>query len=144
MPKRYVLQCLLSELAYQVVSVRFILPFGLDMQAGQAAAAGYFGGYTAKMQEMGKKELEHMEATILRKIDTEPSMIEKQKWHLYSKRLLKDLEAKGTIRTAVEGWNLSLHAAAHTCKRKHAQEPGQTHICIHICTQKAGRAPRPF
>ena len=31
---------------------------------------------------------------------------------MYSKRLLKDLEAKGTIRTAVEGWNLSLHAAA--------------------------------
>ena len=62
------------------------------------------------MQEMGKKEIEHMEAKILRKIDTGPSMIEKQKWHLYSKRLLKDLEAKGTIRTAVEGWNLSLHA----------------------------------
>ena len=53
-----------------------------------------------------------MEATILRKIDTGPSMIEKQKWHLYSKRLLKDLEAKGTIRTAVEGCNLSLHAAS--------------------------------
>ena len=32
-----------------------------DMQAGQAAAAGYFGGYTAKMEEMGKKELEHID-----------------------------------------------------------------------------------
>ena len=27
-----------------------------DMQAFQAAAAGYFGGYTAKMQPIGQKE----------------------------------------------------------------------------------------
>ena len=31
-----------------------------DMQAGQAVTAGYFGGYSAKMQDIGVKELQRI------------------------------------------------------------------------------------
>ena len=31
-----------------------------DMQAGQAVTAGYFGGYSAKMQDIGAKELQRI------------------------------------------------------------------------------------
>ena len=31
-----------------------------DMQAGQAVTAGYFGGYSAKMQDIGAKELQRV------------------------------------------------------------------------------------
>ena len=39
-----------------------------DMQAGQAVAAGYFGGYSAKMQDVGHKELQRMEQSLRRKV----------------------------------------------------------------------------
>ncbi len=42
-----------------------------DMQAGLAAAAGYFGGYTSKMQDIGKKELQRLEQGLYRKLETE-------------------------------------------------------------------------
>ncbi len=38
-----------------------------DMQAGQAVTAGYFGGYSAKMQDVGGKELELMQQALERK-----------------------------------------------------------------------------
>ena len=38
-----------------------------DMQAGQAVAAGYFGGYSAKMQEIGNKELDRLRDALNRK-----------------------------------------------------------------------------
>ena len=38
-----------------------------DMQAGQAVAAGYFGGYSAKMQDIGSKELERLREAMGRK-----------------------------------------------------------------------------
>ena len=39
-----------------------------DMQAGQAVTAGYFGGYSSKMQDVGRKELNRMEKSLLRKV----------------------------------------------------------------------------
>ena len=42
-----------------------------DMQAGQAVAAGYFGGYSAKMQDVGHKELQRLEQALRRKVDAE-------------------------------------------------------------------------
>ena len=39
-----------------------------DMQAGQAVAAGYFGGYSAKMQDIGSKELERLREAMGRKV----------------------------------------------------------------------------
>ena len=38
------------------------------MQAGQSVAAGYFGGYSAKMQDIGNKELDRLRESIERKV----------------------------------------------------------------------------
>ena len=81
-----------------------------DLQAGLAMAAGYFGGYTSKMQDIGHRELGRMRESLARKVTAEPKTIQHEAFKSYSKRLVKDLEAKGIIRTAVEGVNLALFA----------------------------------
>ena len=81
-----------------------------DMQAGQAVAAGYFGGYSAKMQDIGHKELQRLEQSLRRKVDAEAQGTAGKAFHVFSRRLLKDLESKGIIRTSVESLNLSIHA----------------------------------
>lgn len=79
----------------------------LDMfyqtQATQAMAAGDFGGYTAKMQDIGQLELQRMERALQRsqaKLTTKETP--QQEFNRCSKRLLKDPEAKGIVRTAVD------------------------------------------
>jgi hypothetical protein len=42
-----------------------------DFQAGLSMAAGYFGGYTSKMQDVGHKELQRMTETLARKARVE-------------------------------------------------------------------------
>ena len=86
-----------------------------DMQAGLAAAAGYFGGYTSKMQDIGVKELKRMHETLMRKLEVETSsqMDTRYWWRYYSKRLVRDLEGKGIVCTGTETVNLSLHDANH-------------------------------
>ena len=80
-------------------------------QATQAMAAGYFGGYTAKMQDIGRMELQRMEKTLQRSYARSTDHgTPQQDFNRLSKRLLKDLEAKGIVRTAVETTNLALHA----------------------------------
>ena len=80
-------------------------------QATQAMAAGYFGGYTAKMQDIGRLELQRMEKTLHRSYaNSSGHETPQQQFVKLSKRLLKDLEAKGIVRTAVETTNLALHA----------------------------------
>ena len=81
-----------------------------DFQAGLSMAAGYFGGYTAKMQDVGHKELQRMNEALSRKASVAPKCLPNQSFAMYSKRLVKDLEAKGIIRTADEIINLSFHA----------------------------------
>ena len=81
-----------------------------DFQAGLSMAAGYFGGYTSKMQDVGHRELQRMTEALARKVSVEKKSTGYEAFNLYSKRLLKDLEAKGIIRTAVESVNLSLQA----------------------------------
>ena len=39
-----------------------------DLQAAVALAAGYFGGYSAKMQDIGQKEIQKLSATLERKV----------------------------------------------------------------------------
>ena len=39
------------------------LHLAYQVQAAQAVTAGYFGGYSAKMQDIGEKELKRMEET---------------------------------------------------------------------------------
>ncbi len=72
-----------------------------DMQAGLAAAAGYFGGYTSKMQDIGLKELQRMHGTLLRKLEGESSSERNshEAWKYYSKHLVRDLEGKEIVRT---------------------------------------------
>ena len=82
-----------------------------DMQAGQSVAAGYFGGYSAKMQEIGNKELDRLREAMERKVASSRQPPAPKAFQDYSRRLVKDLEAKGIIRTAVETLNLSAHAA---------------------------------
>ena len=81
------------------------------MQAGQAVDAGYFGGYSAKMQDIGDKELQRLREALDRKVESSAQDAPPQAFQKYSKRLLKDLEAKGILGTAVESLNLSVHAA---------------------------------
>ena len=80
-----------------------------DLQAAQSMAAGYFGGYTSKMQDIGKKELQRLRQALERKIDREHRKPLPKAFQEYSKRLLKDLEARSTVRTAVENLNLAIH-----------------------------------
>ena len=87
------------------------LQMAYDMQAGQSVAAGYFGGYSAKMQEIGTKELTRLREAIERKVAGSKQPPGPKAFQEYSRRLVRDLEAKGIIRTAVEALNLSTHAA---------------------------------
>ena len=81
----------------------------VDMQSVQAAIAGYFGGYTSKMQPIGERETKQLRDAAQRKVAGERSEGAAKDFQKYVRRLVKDLEMKGTIRTAVEGINLSLH-----------------------------------
>ena len=70
----------------------------------------YFGGYAAKMQEIGHKELQRLEQSMRRSTEAEVQGPASKRFQLYSRRLLKGLEAKGILRTTVESLNLSIHA----------------------------------
>ena len=82
----------------------------MDMQAVMAAIAGYFGGYSSKMQPIGERETRQLQAAAQRKVEGEKKEGAAKDFQKYVRRLVKDLEMKRTIRTAVEGINLSLHA----------------------------------
>ena len=81
----------------------------LDMQAVMAAIAGYFGGYTSKMQPIGERQTKQLREATERRVAGDKSQGAAEDFKKYARRLVKDLELKGTIRTAVEGMNLSLH-----------------------------------
>jgi hypothetical protein len=81
-----------------------------DMPQVMTAIAGYFGGYTSKMQSIGEKETRQLREAARRKISAEGKDNNTRVFQKYVRRLVKDLEMKGTIRTAVENVNLSLHA----------------------------------
>ena len=66
-----------------------------DMQAAQSVAGGYFGGYSAKMQDIGVKEVKRLREASDRKMQSDGPMGLNKKFALYSKRLVKDLEGKG-------------------------------------------------
>jgi hypothetical protein len=87
-----------------------ILEQAADMQSAMAAQAGYFGGYTAKMQPVGALETRRMGEALDRKIEREATSSTAKEFQKYSKRLVKDLESKGVARTSVESTNLSLYA----------------------------------
>ena len=74
----------------------------LDMQAVMAAIAGYFGGYTSKMQPIGERQTKQLREATERKVEGEKSKGAAEDFKKYARRLVKDLELKGTIRTAVE------------------------------------------
>ena len=79
-----------------------------DLTAAQSMAAGYFGGYSAKVQDIGAKELTQLRDSLERKVDRTTALSAHKMFQEYSKRLLKDLEAKSVVRTAVESLNLSV------------------------------------
>jgi hypothetical protein len=80
------------------------------MQEVMAAIAGYFGGYSSKMQAIGEKETKQLREAAQRKVSAEAKDSDARDFQKYVRRLVKDLEMKGTIRTAVESVNLSLYA----------------------------------
>jgi hypothetical protein len=45
----------------------------VDMQAVMAAIAGYFGGYTSKMQPIGERETKQLRESAQRKVEGEPT-----------------------------------------------------------------------
>ena len=86
----------------------------MNMQSGQALAMGYFGGYAGREQKISQKDTERISEAFSRKIESDKGKRTSvaEKFHQCSRRILKDVESKGMIRTAVEGVNLSEHAAA--------------------------------
>ncbi len=76
-----------------------------QLQAAQAMAAGYFGGCSAKMQDVGFKEIQRMEKSLNRNLEVEKPGTADEQFRRFSKRLLRDLEAKGISRTSLEGLN---------------------------------------
>jgi hypothetical protein len=93
----------------ECVSAACTLNMLYDLQAAQSMAAGYFGGYTSKTQDIGQKELRQLREALERKVDREQRKPLPKSFQEYSKRLLKDLEARSTVRTAVENLNLAIH-----------------------------------
>ena len=75
-----------------------------DTQSGLADAAGYLGGDTSKMQDIGVKELKRTHGILLRKLEGEPRAERSvhAMWKYYSKRLVRDLEGKGIVRAGTE------------------------------------------
>ena len=57
-----------------------------DLTASQSMMAGYFGGYTAKVQDVGVKELRRMRESLERKVDREPQKPAPREFQEYSKR----------------------------------------------------------
>ena len=93
-----------------------------DMQSSMATQAGYFGGYAAKMQHVGQRETQKLyEATSRAAASSKPGSAADE-FKTYSRRLVRDLEMKGIVRTAVEGINLTLHAAPQTSQWQSACE----------------------
>ena len=85
------------------------LDLAYEVQMGQLLIAGYFGGYSAKMLEVGKRELAMMEEAMGRKMDESVKLPQSRQFADYSRRLLRGLEAKGVIRTSVETTNLMVN-----------------------------------
>eukprot|EP00959_Pyramimonas_sp_CCMP1952_P124790 2608944-Pyramimonas_sp.AAC.1 len=79
-----------------------------------ALAAGYFGGYSAKMQDIGEKEMKRLSATLERKVASDGALggnrTAAEEFQHYSRRLVRDLECKGIVRTSLESCLLSLYA----------------------------------
>ena len=75
-------------------------------------AAGYFCGYSAKMQPVGQKELKAMRETLVRKIqEDKDDKTSVKRFGEYARRLVRDLEGKGTIRTSLETTNLAVNVS---------------------------------
>ena len=66
-----------------------------DLQCAMSVVAGYFGGYTSKLQDIGQKEVKRLSLTLDRQL---PSVVasksQAQAFQYYSRRLVRDLEAK--------------------------------------------------
>ena len=86
------------------------LDLAYEVQVGQAVTAGYFGGYSAKMQDIGKRELLGLEQGVVRKAAVSTETSEHAMYMDYARRLVRDLEGKGIVRTAVETTNLAVHS----------------------------------
>ena len=79
-------------------------------QVIQSMIVGYAGCYSAQTQDVGRKELARMGATLERKLQVETSSTnDASSFRYYSQRLVHDLEAKGILRTIVETTNLAIH-----------------------------------
>ena len=85
-------------------------PKTMRRQSVMAALAGYFGGYTSKMQPIGESETKQLREAAQRRVAGEASEGQAKYFNKYVRRMLKDLEMRGTIRTSAETTNLSLHA----------------------------------
>ena len=97
-----------------------------DVQTAQATSAGYFGGYMSEMQDVGHTGIKAMQETLARKLEVQPKTADDEKCKMYSEQLLKDLEAKGVIRTAVESANLSLNTNHNAILKSECIRPSPT------------------
>jgi hypothetical protein len=86
------------------------LDLAYEVQVGRVVTAVYFGGYSAKMQHIGRKELLSLEQGIVRKAAVSDSSSDRKAFQNYAKRLVRDLEGNGIVRTAVETCNLAVHS----------------------------------
>ena len=62
------------------------------------------------MQPVGSRETQRMAGAVGRKVSVEDRGTEAEEFQKYSRNLVKNLEAKGIARTALESTNLQLFA----------------------------------
>ena len=86
----------------------------LDMESGKAMAMGYMGGYTTKYPVLGQKEAERLgeayNCKLVRELASGMKKALADRFRECSKRIVKDLESTGTVRTSVEAVLLGLYA----------------------------------
>ena len=56
-----------------------------------------------KMQSVGERQVQQLREATERKVAGEPAAGAADDFKKYARRLVKDLELRGTVRTAVEG-----------------------------------------
>jgi hypothetical protein len=85
------------------------MELAFQVQTVQSNMAGYMGGYTCKAQETGKRELDALRESFDQSKCSKLAGTNDENFKEASRRLLRDLEGKGIIRTAIEIVNLTVN-----------------------------------
>jgi len=85
------------------------LELAYQTQVAQTQTAGYFSGYSAKTQPVGRTEMLRSSQALERDASAAEQVPEAKAIRDAAKRMVRDLESKGVLRTTVETTNLAVH-----------------------------------